>query len=330
MAPSKVTSLHAPLHVNESSPIKRLKATLSDTLELDVPARPLLPLMTPHTPVAASLALEPEIDHHLDTNTMISGSSGSASNARGLLSSTHVHWLASNAPITSANCFEIFTTTLDSSLIPPPVHNNPANPATEPDLTSLLPAELSAYIKSLLNHSHDLVDVLKAQRIQIGLDEMVIRCFQQQVYQKEQCAKRQGSLTTLATIATEPVFIEVVKGIEKATKARKAKKEANQEAHTRRKALRALKTALDNSEEDGDGGGVDLGQIHAELQQLGIAPALWPTKPTKQPMKHSARKGKSVNKSPEELSVLSVQAPHTCQGVVCRNYCEDSDSDYMP
>src|SRR5258706_15359643 len=135
MAPSKVTSLHAPLHINESSPIKRLKAALSDALELDMPAPPLLPLTTPHTPVATSLTPEPEIDHHLDTYTMTSGSSGSASNTRHLLSSTHVHWLASNEAITSADHFDIFTTPPDSSLLPPPVPNNPANPAAEPDFT---------------------------------------------------------------------------------------------------------------------------------------------------------------------------------------------------
>ena len=122
--------------------------------------------------------------------------------------------------------------------------------------------------------------MLKAQRIQIGLDEMVIRHLQQQIYQKEQNGKRQGLLTTLATIATELVFVEVVKEIEKAVKAKKAKKEARQEASTRRK--------------------------------------------------HSTRKGKSVSKALEEMSILSVQAPHTRWGVVCRNYCEDSDSDYMP
>jgi len=58
----------------------------------------------------------------------------------------------------------------------------------------------------------------------------------------------------------------VVKEIEKAAKAKKAKKEACQEAHARRK--------------------------------------------------HSARKGKLVSKAPEEMSVLSVQAPCTCQGAV--------------
>lgn len=174
LAPSKVTSSHAPLHINESSPIKRLKAVLSDALELDVPAPPLLPLTTPHTPVAASLTPELEIDHHLDTYTMTSGSSGSASNIRGILSSTHVHWLTSNAPITSANRFDIFVTPPDASLLPPPIPSDPANPATEPDLMKLSPDELSAYVKSLLNHSRDLAEVLKAQRIQIGLDEMVI------------------------------------------------------------------------------------------------------------------------------------------------------------
>jgi len=94
---------------------------------------------------------------------------------------------------------------------------------------------------------------------------MVIRCFQQQIYQKEQHAKRQGSLTTFATIATESVFIEVVKEIEEAAKAKKAK-EARQEASARRKC--------------------------------------------------SARKGKLGSKVPEEMPVLSVQAPHTHQGVV--------------
>src|SRR5882757_6865238 len=170
MAPSKVTSSHAPLHINESSPIKRLKAALSDALELDVPAPPLLPLTTPHTPVATSLTPEPEINHHLDIHTMTSGSSGSVSNARGLLSSTYVHWLASNEPITSTDRFDIFSTPPDSSLLPPPIPNNPTNPAAQPDLTQLSPDELSAYIKSLLNHSNDLVEVLKSQRIQIGLD----------------------------------------------------------------------------------------------------------------------------------------------------------------
>jgi hypothetical protein len=67
MAPSKATSTHAPLHINESSPIKRLKSALSEALEHDVPAVPLLPLMTPHTPVATSLTPESEINPHLDT-----------------------------------------------------------------------------------------------------------------------------------------------------------------------------------------------------------------------------------------------------------------------
>src|SRR5258706_16284235 len=137
MAPSKVTSSHAPLHINKSSPIKRLKPALSDALELNVPAPPLLPLTTPHTPVAASLTPEPEINHHLDTYTMTSGSSGSALNTGHLLSSTYVHWLASNEAITSADHFNIFITPPDLPLLPPPVPNNPANPAAEPDLTQL-------------------------------------------------------------------------------------------------------------------------------------------------------------------------------------------------
>ena len=87
-------------------------------------------------------------------------------------------------------------------------------------------------------------------------------------------------LTTLATIAIDPVFIEVVKEIEKAAKVKKEKKEARQEASTRRK--------------------------------------------------HSTRKEKLVSKALEEMSVLSVQAPHTHWGAVHQNYCEDSDSDYMP
>ena len=61
MAPSKVTSSHAPLHINESSLIKRLKTALSDALKLDVPAPPPLPLTNPHTPVVTSLTPELEL-----------------------------------------------------------------------------------------------------------------------------------------------------------------------------------------------------------------------------------------------------------------------------
>ena len=89
--------------------------------------------------------------------------------------------------------------------------------------------------------------------------------------------KKAGLSHYTATIATEPVFVKVVKEIEKAAKAKKAKKE---EAAVRR--------------ED------------------------------------SARKGKLVSKALEEMSGLSVQAPHTHWGLVHQNYCEDSDSDYMP
>ncbi len=70
---------------------------------------------------------------------MTSGSPGPALNNRGLLSSTHVHWLATNEPIISANHFKIFATPPNSSLLPPPVPNNPTNPAAEPDLTGFHP-----------------------------------------------------------------------------------------------------------------------------------------------------------------------------------------------
>src|SRR5258706_120947 len=137
MATSRVTSSHAPIHINVSSPIKRLNDALS------------------------------------------------------------------------AVRFEIFATPPDSSLLPPPIPNDPANPAdpanhaAELDLTSLPHDELCAYVKSLIGHSTDLVNVIKAQRIQIGLDDMAINQFQQQVYQKEQHGKMQCSLTTMPTIATE-------------------------------------------------------------------------------------------------------------------------------
>ena len=51
---------------------------------------------------------------------------------------------------------------------------------------------------------------------------MAINWFQQQVHQKEQHRKLQGSLTTMATIATESAFIEMVKDRENATNAKKA------------------------------------------------------------------------------------------------------------
>jgi hypothetical protein len=211
-----------------------------------------------------------------------SSSSGSISNTRGLLSATHLHWLPSNNPITSTNHFDIFVTPPDSHLNPPPVPNDPANPANEPDLTKLSSEELLAYVKSLHSHSHGLVDMLKAQRIQITLDEMVIGRLQQQINQKEQHAKKQGSLTTMVTIVTEPVFVERVKQIKRAAKAKKAK-EATQKASARKKALRELRTVLDNGDKD-----------------------------------------------PEDTPVLPVQAPCACQGVVCRNYCEDSNAEYIP
>jgi len=65
----------------------------------------------------------------------------------------------------------------------------------------------------------------------------VISWLQGQICKKEQCANRQGSLTTLTTIATDLVFIEVVKEIENATKM-KVKQEANQAARAMKKALK--------------------------------------------------------------------------------------------
>src|SRR5258706_1357637 len=243
MAPSKATSLHTPLHINESSPIKRIKFAISDALEHDVPAIPLLPLLsTADTPVATEPTPESEIGHHLDTNAVASGSSGSASNARGLLSDTHLHWLTSDNPITSSDRIEIFDTPPDSYLNPPPIPDDPANPAAEPDLTMLLPQQLIDHIKSLYRHSHDLSDILKAQRIQIGLDGMVINRLQKQLYNKEQRAKKQRSLTTMATTVTEPAFVEMVKEIEQAAKERRQKREATQITRTRKKALRDLRT----------------------------------------------------------------------------------------
>jgi len=108
MAPSKATSSCAPLQINESSPIKRIKGALSDALERDVPTLPPLPLSTPHTPLATSLTPESEIEHHQDTYVMAPGTSGPAPNAGGILSKTHAHWIASIDPITSADRFEFF------------------------------------------------------------------------------------------------------------------------------------------------------------------------------------------------------------------------------
>jgi len=86
---------------------------------------------------------------------------------------------------------------------------------------------------------------------------------------------------------------------------------------------------LDNVGEDQGGSSFDLGQIQAELQQLGVGPAL-ATKPIKQKMTHSGRKGKSFNRPPGESSVVPADALCTHWAAACKNYCEDSDSDYVP
>ncbi len=112
---------------------------------------------------------------------------------------------------------------------------------------------------------------------------MVINRLQKQLYNKEQRAKKQRSLTTMATIVTEPAFVEMVKEIKQAAKEKKAKKEATQIACTRKKALRDLRTAWYNDEE-------------------GL----------------------------EDTPALPVRAPRTHQGVVCKNYYEDSDAEYVP
>lgn len=333
MATSRATSSHAPIHTNVSSPIKRLKEALSAALEYDVPTLPSLPLMTPHTPVATSSTPESEIERHQDTHTMVSDGSGPVPNAGGLLSDTHVHWLTTIDPITSADRFEIFATPPDSSLDRPPIPNDPiepADPAAEPDLKNLSHEELCAYVKSLIGHSNDLVNVIKAQRIQIGLDDMAINRFQQQVHRKEQRGKSQGSLTTMATIATESAFIEMVKERENAANAKRARREATQKATARKKTLKDLKAALHNAQEDLSGdNSFDLRQIQAELQELGVDTAL-ATKPTEQRMTRSRRKGKSVNRPPGELSVVPVDALRTRRAAAHKNYCEDSDADYVP
>jgi len=114
----------------------------------------------------------------------------------------------------------------------------------------------------------------------------------------------------------------MVKEREKATNAKKVRREATQKAHARKKTLRELRAAIDNRSSD-------LGQIQAELQELGVNPAL-ATKPTEQRMTRSARKGKSVNRPPGESSVMPADARRTHRAAVRKNYCEDSDSDYVP
>jgi hypothetical protein len=114
MAPSRATSSHAPIHTNESSLIKRLKEVLSDVLEHNVPVLPPLPLMTPHTPVAASLPPESDYQDHQDIYMMASGSSGPVLNAGGILAKTHAHWIVLTNPITNANCFKFFATPPDT------------------------------------------------------------------------------------------------------------------------------------------------------------------------------------------------------------------------
>jgi len=48
------------------------------------------------------------------------------------------------------------------------------------------------------------------------------------------------------------------------------------------------------------------------------------------PLKYYARKGHGVTEALEVLGVLSTQAAHPHQGVVCKNYYGDLDSDYIP
>jgi len=330
MAPSKVTSQSTQLNVNESSPIKRLKIALSDALKLDAPAPPLpLPLTSP-----PSITLSPvpmlDLSHHLYHPTTTSSGSGLATSAIDLLAGTHAHWLVSDRPITSADRFDIFDTPPDTSLHPPPIPSDPKNSSAEPDFTSLSPDELQAYTRSLLNHSHNLVDVLKAQRIQIRLDGMVISQLQGQIYQKEKHTNRQGSLTTLTTIATDPVFIEVVKEIENATKMKKAKQEANQAARAMKKALKVNQTAANGTEGDRSGEGTDGDRAHAGLQQSDAAPAPLATKPMKQTRKRHVMKRHEVTDALEGPVLVSMQAAHPCRGVVHKNYCEDFDFDYIP
>lgn len=163
----------------------------------------------------------------------------------------------------------------------------------------------------LISHSNDLVNVIKAQRIQIGLDDMAINQFQQQVHQKEQHGKSQGSLTMMATIATEPAFIEMVKERENTANAKRARREATQKATARKKTLKDLKATLHNAQEDLSGdNSFDLHQIQVDLQELGVDSAL-ATKPTEQRMTCSRRKGKSVNRPPGGSSVVPADALQT-------------------
>jgi len=327
VAPSKATSQSAPLNVNESSPIKRLKVALSDALKLDAPAPPLPLLSTPPPSITPSPMPVPDLSHHLDHPTTTSSGSVPATSARDLLAGTHAHWLVSDRPITSADRFDIFDTPPDTALHPPSIPSNSTNASAEPDLAALSPDELQAYTKSLLNHSHNLVDVLKAQRIQIGLDGMVISWLQGQIYQKEQRTNRQGSLTTLTTIATDPVFIEVVKEIKNTTKMKKVKQEANQAARAMKKALKVNRTAANDTEGDRGGEDTDGDHAHAGLQQSEAAPAQLATKPRKRTRKHHVMKRHGVTDALEGPVLVSTQAAHPHRGVVRKNCCEDLDFD---
>jgi hypothetical protein len=120
------------------------------------------------------------------------------------LAKTHAHWIVLTDPITNANRFEFFATPPDTSLLPPLIPNDPANPAdpaTKLDLRRLSHDELCAYAKSVIGHSHDLVGVLKAQRLQIRLGEMVIKWLQWQVYQKD------AIILPFSAFPTLPIFL---------------------------------------------------------------------------------------------------------------------------
>ena len=96
-----------------------------------------------------------------------------------------------------------------------------------------------------------------------------------------------------------------------------------------KKNLKDLKAMLDNVGEDRDGSTFDLDKIKAELQLLGVDLAL-ATKPTEWQMVCSGRKGKSVNRPPGGSSVVPADGLCSCWAAAWKNYCEDSDANYVP
>lgn len=331
MAPSRATSLTAPLMVKESSPLKKFKEYFSDALEATAPTPPTPVFLTDITSPHSSVATSPPSAHYSDCSLVpIVNQTVLGTTARDILAQTHAHWIISDEPATSADRLERFETPPDNALLLPCGPNASSSAPQEP-ITKNLPEAMRLYINELEGYSKTLLNIVKTQRIQIGLDGMALNKLQQQVYRKEQGSKKGASMTALAAIATEATFIDAVKAREDAAKAKKTQQEANKAARAAQAALKAKDPAIIRS------GHAPYYQDLAnwliadiEADQIGIARKQRPKRPLKAAGKGSRGKGKAIAEMPEELDDSFEPLLHTRRGTARRNYCEDSDSDYYP